>query len=89
MTNLRITRVAKRAWVVGTFFGAVSWAVCVAMGALVGGAVLFNMALEGAAMAFVSFVVGSGLVLGIPNSGDFVVMWQLSNVVPMADLCES
>ena len=51
-----------------------SGAVDVAMGTLVSGAVPFDVALEGAAVAFVSFVMGAGLVFGIPDSGDFVVM---------------
>ena len=73
-TNSRITRVAKRTWAVGALVGTVSWAVDVAMGTLVSGAVPFDVALKGAAVAFVAFVVGTGLVLRIPNAGGFVVM---------------
>ena len=59
---------------VGAFVGTVSWAVDVAVGTFVRGAVPFDMALEGAAMAFVAFVVGAGLVFRIPDTGDFVVV---------------
>ena len=44
------------------------------MGTLVGGTVPFDVALEGAAVAFVAFVVGARLMFGIPDSGGFVVV---------------
>ena len=60
-----------------------------AMGALVRGAVPFNMALEGTSVALVSLVVRTGLVFGIPNTGVFVVMWLLMGVIPIRDFCNS
>ena len=59
---------------VGAFIGTMPWTVDVAVGTLVGGTIPFDVALEGAAVAFVAFVVGSGLVFRIPNAGDLVVM---------------
>ena len=44
------------------------------MGALIGGAVPFDVALEGAAVAFIALIVGTGLVLRVPDAGDFVVV---------------
>ena len=44
------------------------------MGTLVSGAVPFDVALEGAAMAFIAFVVGTGLVLRVPDAGGLVVV---------------
>ena len=88
-TNSRIMRVTKRAWVVGTFFGTMSWGVCVAMGALVRGTIPFDVALEGAAMAFVSFVMGMGLVLGVPNACDFVVVQLLPGIIPVGNFRNS
>ena len=60
---------------VGTFVRTVSWTVGMAMGALVGGAIPFDVALKGAAMAFIAFVVGTGSVFGIPDAGGLVVVW--------------
>ena len=44
------------------------------MGTFISGAVPFDMTLEGAAVAFVAFVVGAGLMFRIPDAGNFVVM---------------
>ena len=51
-----------------------SGAVDVAVGTLVSGTIPFDVALEGAAVAFVAFVVGTGLVLRVPDAGGLVVV---------------
>ena len=74
-------RVAKRTWVVRTFLGLMSWGGSVA--------VPFDMALEGASMAFISFVMCTRAMLGVPNTHDFIAVWLLPGVIPVLDAFEA